>query len=294
MEWFRWNGPAGDCGLVSILPLFLALPAAAEALRNAKLPGFLPPAIVGYGTVATVNRGTPLVSSRHFSRYFSRHFRRHFSDRRLGWQAIGWGLGVVAVSVTLMSSSAAIGIAQPAPSEGATRPTAGALNRPLLKPGSQGAEVLELQATLKLLGFYAGAVDGVYGLTTVTAVSRFQQAAGLTADGIVGPDTWNHLFPAVPDSTTAAPAAPASPTAPSSPKAAASGKAIDLPTLKLGAKGGAVVTLQERLQAIGVLTSSADGIFGTETQAAVKAAQQKFGLEPDGVVGPATWKALGR
>jgi len=71
------------------------------------------------------------------------------------------------------------------------------LMRPTLKSGSRGAEVTELQATLKLLGYYSSTVDGVYGQSTVAAVSQFQQAAGLGADGITGPATWNRLFPAV-------------------------------------------------------------------------------------------------
>lgn len=71
------------------------------------------------------------------------------------------------------------------------------LIRPTLKSGSRGSEVTELQATLKLLGYYSGTVDGVYGQSTVAAVSQFQQAAGLGTDGITGPATWNRLFPAV-------------------------------------------------------------------------------------------------
>lgn len=94
----------------------------------------------------------------------------------------------------------------------ATSPDAGTaaevLMRPTLKPGSRGAEVTELQATLKLLGYYGGTVDGVYGQSTVSAVSQFQQAAGLGADGITGPATWNRLFPAV-----ETPSTPATPTA---------------------------------------------------------------------------------
>ena len=59
-------------------------------------------------------------------------------------------------------------------------------------------------------------------------------------------------------------------------------------------RGSAVSGLQMRLQAIGVFGGAIDGVFGTETQEAVKAAQQKFNLEPDGVVGSATWEALMR
>jgi peptidoglycan hydrolase-like protein with peptidoglycan-binding domain len=57
-------------------------------------------------------------------------------------------------------------------------------------------------------------------------------------------------------------------------------------------KGSAVNALQERLRSVGVFRGAIDGVFGQETQNAVKAAQRKFNLEPDGVVGPATWNAL--
>jgi peptidoglycan hydrolase-like protein with peptidoglycan-binding domain len=57
-------------------------------------------------------------------------------------------------------------------------------------------------------------------------------------------------------------------------------------------RGSAVTGLQERLKAIGVFEGAIDGIFGTETQEAVKAAQRNLNLDPDGVVGPATWIAL--
>jgi peptidoglycan hydrolase-like protein with peptidoglycan-binding domain len=52
------------------------------------------------------------------------------------------------------------------------------------------------------------------------------------------------------------------------------------------------VQLQSRLITLGFLQGSADGVFGAETQAAVQAAQQNFKLEPDGIVGSATWNAL--
>ncbi len=69
------------------------------------------------------------------------------------------------------------------------------INRPNLKVGSQGESVSELQAALRLLGFYTGKVDGKYGNSTASAVSKFKQAAGLKADGIVDNNTWQKLFP---------------------------------------------------------------------------------------------------
>ncbi len=69
------------------------------------------------------------------------------------------------------------------------------INRPTLKVGSQGERVSELQAALKLLGFYSGAVDGIYNENMASAVSRFKQAAGLNPDGVVDANTWQRLFP---------------------------------------------------------------------------------------------------
>jgi peptidoglycan hydrolase-like protein with peptidoglycan-binding domain len=55
----------------------------------------------------------------------------------------------------------------------------GAIVRPALKLGSRGAAVIELQAALKLLGFYPDTVDGIFSQSTARAVSQFQEAAGL-------------------------------------------------------------------------------------------------------------------
>jgi len=66
------------------------------------------------------------------------------------------------------------------------------------------------------------------------------------------------------------------------------------PVLRLGSTGADVITLQQKLIALGFLTGTADGNFGSGTQAAVVKFQQSKNLSPtDGVVGAATWAALG-
>jgi len=62
-----------------------------------------------------------------------------------------------------------------------------------LNPGDTGAQVKLLQAALKHLGFYTGAVDGDFGPATQSAVQQFQSAYGLSADGVVGPATLQEL-----------------------------------------------------------------------------------------------------
>ena len=60
---------------------------------------------------------------------------------------------------------------------------------PTLKQGSSGPDVINLQKRLKDLGFDPGEPDGRFGPGTTAAVIAFQQSQGLSADGIVGPNT---------------------------------------------------------------------------------------------------------
>lgn len=187
------------------------------------------------------------------------------------------------------------------------------VNRPILSIGSQGAAVSELQTALKLLGYYTDTVDGVYRESTASAVSGFQKAADLNVDGITGAATWNRLFPNMPAAQTPPPTSLNNPASafpvPSSLQTTISDRPstiptnssslanpqptpVNLPILRLGMQGSAVTQLQQRLRALGFLKASADGRFGSATQAAVQAAQQNFKLNPDGIVGSATWSAL--
>ena len=58
-----------------------------------------------------------------------------------------------------------------------------------LKPADTGTQVETLQRELNGLGYTVGAIDGTYGPATVSAVKAFQQANGLTPDGVVGSKT---------------------------------------------------------------------------------------------------------
>ena len=63
----------------------------------------------------------------------------------------------------------------------------------VLRQGSKGSEVKEVQRRLKLWGYYKGSVDGVFGAGTRSAVIFFQKKNGLKADGVVGKSTYKAL-----------------------------------------------------------------------------------------------------
>ncbi len=63
----------------------------------------------------------------------------------------------------------------------------------VLRQGSTGSEVKEVQRRLKQWGYYSGTVDGVFGAATKKAVIAFQKKNGLTADGVVGKATYQAL-----------------------------------------------------------------------------------------------------
>jgi peptidoglycan hydrolase-like protein with peptidoglycan-binding domain len=117
-----------------------------------------------------------------------------------------------------------------------------------------GSSVASVQQALGI------AADGIWGPETQAAVRNYQSAHGLTVDGIVGPQTLGSLGLAA-----------------SATSASASGSGSSATVAAVQAK-------------IGV---SADGVFGPQTDAAVKQFQSAHGLTADGIVGPATAQALG-
>ncbi len=61
----------------------------------------------------------------------------------------------------------------------------------VLSKGDEGIDVAVLQQKLKKLNYYNGNIDGLYGAATLDAVKKFQQAKGLTVDGIFGESTFD-------------------------------------------------------------------------------------------------------
>jgi N-acetylmuramoyl-L-alanine amidase len=166
--------------------------------------------------------------------------------------------------------------------------------RSLIQMGSTGAEVQEIQGVLGLMGLYGGPIDGRFDSGTAAAVVRFQQMAGLQADGVVGSATWVKLLPPAPGEAAVAVIvpAPAAQSVAAVRSAAPASVAEGDPVLRNKAIGPAVSRLQRRLQQLGFYSGAIDGGFGDETEKAVKAAQRHFGLDADGIVGEGTWRAI--
>lgn len=62
---------------------------------------------------------------------------------------------------------------------------------------------------------------------------------------------------------------------------------------KLGSRGDEVRRIQTKLKALGYFTGTADGVYGTRTQSAIRKFQSACGLTADGVAGPKTLLYLG-
>ena len=62
---------------------------------------------------------------------------------------------------------------------------------------------------------------------------------------------------------------------------------------KIGSRSDEVTAVQQALKEKGYYDYTVDGIFGTRTQSAVKSFQRDNGLQPDGIAGEKTLKALG-
>ena len=136
--------------------------------------------------------------------------------------------------------------------------------RPTLKQGSTGQDVKELQQILNSTGANL-VIDGVFGAKTLQAVIAFQKQNNLTADGIVGSQTWSKLESTIPQEHL---------------------------ILRRGSKGEEVSYLQEHLNRLEFGPLVVDGIFGLATEKSVKKLQAYYGLTADGIVGQQTWRAI--
>jgi peptidoglycan hydrolase-like protein with peptidoglycan-binding domain len=135
------------------------------------------------------------------------------------------------------------------------------------------AAVMQVQERLKQNGVYAGAVDGVWGTDSQTALERFQQGRGLSATASINQATATLLG--------------------LSPTALLAPSADPVPTAGEPLNAAAIRNVQQQLRVRGFYRGSADGIWGPGTQDAVMRFQQGQGLQATGQINPATAQALG-
>ncbi|MBQ8858826.1 MAG: peptidoglycan-binding protein [Clostridia bacterium] len=165
-----------------------------------------------------------------------------------------------------------------------------------LSLGSSGPDVELIQNRLNRIATNYPAipkifpVNGVFGQTTEDAVRTFQEVFGLTADGIVGEATWyriQYIYNAVKRLSDLY-----------SEGLTLSEISTQYPSeLSRGSSGQGVEILQYYLRYVAdflptVPSVTVDGVFGEETEAAVRAFQTAYGLTPDGIVGILTWNRL--
>ena len=167
-----------------------------------------------------------------------------------------------------------------------------------LRQGDSGTAVFTLQRQLNritkdypFLGKLT--VDGVFGSRMAATVRAFQKQFNLTADGMVGRQTWykiSYIYVSVKDLAEL-----------TSEGEVSSGTLSDGTwggtVLRTGSTGSAVEQLQFWLNTLAQYESSipsltVDGVYGSGTASAVRAFQRKYGLTVDGVVGQTTWSSL--
>ena len=75
-----------------------------------------------------------------------------------------------------------------------------------IRLGDQSDDVRRVQEILAEGGYYTGPIDGVFGPDSEAAVRAYQEAHGLTVDGVVGPETWGNMHgdPQYPNNSTGA------------------------------------------------------------------------------------------
>lgn len=146
-----------------------------------------------------------------------------------------------------------------------------------LRNGDKGTFVKELQQDLIRAGFSLPryGADGMYGDETQNAVMRFQKQYGLQVDGLAGTNTLNRL-----DEVNRQRKAPSD---------------FPLPEgiLKKGDRGENVKMLQRALKHLNFDPKQIDGIYGNNTENAVRRFQSMFAaLKADGIYGPQTRKFM--
>lgn len=145
------------------------------------------------------------------------------------------------------------------------------MGTPILRRGSNGSAVADVQRRLVALGYTVDDPSGVFELGTESALRSFQRQRGLEPDGICGPETWSALVEA--------------------------GWQLGDRLLYLRSpmlRGDDAADLQRRLATLGFDPGRVDGIFGPDTEKALREFQLNSGVTVDGVCGPETIRELRR
>lgn len=143
----------------------------------------------------------------------------------------------------------------------------------LLSRGDAGPAVAEVRAALQRMGLLETPPPGpaVFDDALEQAVRIFQQRRGLITDGIVGSATYRALRDA---------------------HWSLGDRMLHLDAHTL-LTGDDVFALQERLLELGYDSGRADGVFGRQTEQALRSFQRDYGMSPDGMCGPRTLRHLG-
>ncbi|HEY0638540.1 MAG TPA: peptidoglycan-binding protein [Pseudonocardiaceae bacterium] len=183
----------------------------------------------------------------------------------------------VALFASLLAVAGAAAGAGPASACTAEGPSAAfARTLPDVRYGSTGTAVVGLQLRLRAEG-YGLTGTGWFGPNTRAAVRDYQRASGLTVDGWVGQQTWQHLVGRIGRAGTEAPPVPADGLWPGErDQAGVDTVGIALWRMGLDAEPGA----------------GAGGRHDAALQRAVRDFQVRAGIVPSGIVGNTTWHAM--
>jgi peptidoglycan hydrolase-like protein with peptidoglycan-binding domain len=159
--------------------------------------------------------------------------------------------------------------------------------------GSSGEEVEKIQTRLQELGFYSGPIDGEFGNATEQAYRAFQEAAGVTVDGIAGSDRDILYSDDAPHAKKAETEEATAPTEEATvPEETVPEETAPVIIAQNGDFSEEVITIQQKLLDLGYFGIQPTGFYGDLTEEAIKAFQTQNGLEATGILDSETYALL--